>query len=178
MAQSETEHLSKIVLSAALSRALCSIAELGVADHIDADSSQPVAALATATATHERSLYRILRFLASHGIFQETSNQQFAHTALSLCLRSETPDTFRPAAQMFHQLFAAWDGLHHAALTGEPGFNKVFGQPLFDYIGTHPELAPVFDAGMTSIHGHETAAVLAAYDFSNIAVLAGIGGDT
>jgi hypothetical protein len=176
MGQAETEHLSKLVLSAALSRALCSIAELSVADHIEAGAAQPVEALAQATATHERSLYRILRFLASHGIFQETGNRQFAHTPLSLYLRTDTPGSFRPAAQMFHRIFAAWDGLHHAALTGEPGFNKVFAQPLFDYIGTHPELAPIFDAGMTSIHGHETAAMLAAYDFSNIQVLADIGG--
>jgi hypothetical protein len=51
-------------------------------------------------------------------------------------------------------------------MTGDSGFNKVFGQPLFDYIGTHPDLAPIFDAGMTAIHGHETAAMLEAYDFS------------
>jgi hypothetical protein len=176
MAQAETEHLSKIVLNAALSRAVCTVAELGVADHIEAGAAQPVESLAQATATHERSLYRILRFLASYGIFQETGNRQFEHTPLSLALRTDAQASFRPAAQMFHQMFAAWDGLHHAALTGEPGFNKVFGQPIFDYIGAHLELAPVFDAGMTSIHGHETAAMLEAYDFSGVQVLADIGG--
>ncbi|MFQ5737610.1 MAG: methyltransferase [Acidobacteriota bacterium] len=77
---------------------------------------------------------------------------------------------------MFHRISPAWDGLHHAALTGEPGFNKVFGQPLFDYVGTDPELAGLFDAGMTAIHGHETAAMLEAYDFNGIDVLADIGG--
>jgi hypothetical protein len=69
-----------------------------------------------------------------------------------------------------------WDGLHHAAITGESGFNKVFGQPLFDYLGTHADLAPIFDAGMTAIHGHETTAMLEAYDFSAVDVLADIGG--
>jgi hypothetical protein len=176
MAQEETEHLLKILLNAALSRAVCTVAELGVADHIEAAAPQTVEALARATTTHERSLYRILRFLASHGIFQETGNRQFDHTSLSLSLRRDAEGSFRPAAQMFHRMFAAWDGLHHAALTGEPGFNKVFGQPLFDYIGTHMELAPVFDAGMTSIHGHETAAMLEAYDFGGVQVLADIGG--
>ncbi len=176
MAQAETEQLTRMMLSAALSRAICSIAELGVADQIEAGSPQSVESLARATGTHERSLYRIMRFLASHGLFQETGNRQFEHTPLSQCLRSDDKGSFRAAAQMIHRMFAAWDGFHHAILTGEPGFNKVYGQPIFDYVGTHPELGPILDAGMTAFHGHETAAMLEAYDFSGIQVLADIGG--
>jgi SAM-dependent methyltransferase len=52
----------------------------------------------------------------------------------------------------------------------------VYGKPLFDYIGVHPELAPIFDAGMTAFHGHETDAMLDAYDFSAVGTLADIGG--
>ena len=78
-------------------------------------------------------------------------------------------------ARMFHRKFPAWDGLHHSVLTGEPGFNKVFGQPLLDYIGTNPELAPIFDAGITAIHGYDTAAMVKAYDFGRVGVLAEIG---
>src|SRR6516162_4915220 len=92
---------------------------------------------------------------ASHGIFQEKGHGQFDHTPLSNCLRGNADSSFRAAAQMFHRLFPFWDGLHHSVITGEPGFNKVFGQPVFDYIGTHPELAPIFDAAMPAIHGHE-----------------------
>ena len=176
MAQAETEKLTQILWSAALSRAVCTIAELGIADQIEAGSPQTVESLGGATGTHERSLYRILRFLASHGVFQEKGNRQFDHTPLSHLLRSDTEGSFRPAAQLMHRVHPAWDGLHHAAITGESGFNKVFGQPLFDYLGTHPELAAIFDAGMTAIHGHETTAMLEAYDFSVIRVLADIGG--
>jgi O-methyltransferase domain len=176
MAQAETEKLTRIVLGAALSRAVCTVAELGVADQIKAGSPQPVESLARVTGTHERSLYRILRFLASHGIFQEQGDRRFDHTPLSHCLRSDAEGSFRAAAQMMHRIFPAWDGLHHAALTGESGFNKVFEQPMFDYVGAHPDLAPVLDAGMTAIHGYETAAMMEAYDFSPIRVLADIGG--
>ena len=75
-----------------------------------------------------------------------------------------------------HRIYPFWDGLHHSAITGEPGFNNDFGQPLFGYLGTHPDLAPIFDAAMTAIHGHGTTAMLEAYDFSAIHVLADIGG--
>jgi hypothetical protein len=176
MSQRETDRLNMMVVAAAESRALCTIAELGVADHIDAGSPQPVAALAAATSTHERSLYRVMRFLASRGVFAETSPNHFDHTPLSLVLRTDADGSYRSSARMFHRLFPGWDGLDHAVRTGEPGFNKVFGQPLFDYVMTHPDVGPILDAGMTSIHGYETGAMLEAYDFSGVDVLADVGG--
>ena len=176
MAQQETEQLTRILISAALSRAVCTIAELGVADLIHAGRPQSVEHLASASNTHEPSLYRILRFMASHGIFEESGNRHFGHTPLSAALRSDAPGSYRATAQMFHHLFAAWDGLHHSVQTGEPAFKKVFGVPVFDYVATHPELGPVFDAGMTSMNFYETAAMLDAYDFTGIKVLADIGG--
>jgi hypothetical protein len=175
--QQENEQLSQITITgAALSRAVCSIAELGVADLIEAGQPQPVEYLARASNAHEPSLYRVLRFLASHGLFQETEHRHFDHTPLSAVLRTDAPDSYRAGAQLFHHLFAGWNGLHHSAQTGEPGFNKVFGAPIFDYIQAHPEMGPVFDAGMTSFNCYETAAILDAYDFSGINVLADIGG--
>jgi len=134
MAQEQTEALTRILTSAALSRVLGTIAELGVADLIPTGQPQPVEHLARASKTHEPSLYRILRFMASYGIFQEAGNRHFDHTPLSAVLRTDAPGSFRAGAQLFHHLFAGWDGLHHTIQTGEPGFNKVFGSPIFDYI--------------------------------------------
>jgi hypothetical protein len=176
MAQQETEQLNRILISAALSRAVCTIAELGVADRIQAGQPQPIEHLAKASKTHEPSLYRILRFLASHSLFQETGNRHFDHTPLSAALRSDAPGSYRAGAQMFHHLFAGWDGLHHSIQTGEPGFNKVFGMPVFNYIQAHPEMGPIFDAGMGSLNFYETTSMLDAYDFTGIHVLADIGG--
>jgi hypothetical protein len=55
----------------------------------------------------------------------------------------------RASPVLGHHSFASWEGLDHAVRTGEPGFREKFRAPLFDYLGAHPELAPVFDAGMT-----------------------------
>jgi hypothetical protein len=172
----ETDQLNRLLQAVAVSRALCTIAELGVADHVRQGSPQPVGALAAATGAHERSLHRVLRYLAANGVFQETAPGLFDHTPLSQALRSDTEGSFRAAARLFHRFFPGWDGLDHAVRTGEPGFNKVFGQPVFDYVMANPEVGPILDAGMTSIHGYETGAMLDAYDFSGIAVLADVGG--
>jgi hypothetical protein len=176
MALSETEQLSRMVASTALSRAICTIGELGVADHIENGAPQSVKTLSRLTGAHEASLYRMLRFTASYGVFRETGDREFDHTRLSAVLRSDAEGSFRPATRMFHQIFAGWDGFHHTIQTGQPSFQKVYGLPLFEYIGSHPELAPVFDAGMTAFHGHETDAMLEAYDLSDIEILADIGG--
>ena len=176
MALTETEQLSRMIATAALSRAVCTLGELGVADHIQSGAPQPVQRLARLIGAHEESLYRMMRFTASYGLFRETEDREFDHTPLSAALRSNVEGSFRPAAQMFHRIFAGWEGLHHTVQTGEPAFQKVYGQPLFDYIGQHPDLAPIFDAGMTAFHGHETAAMLEAYDFGGIETLADVGG--
>jgi hypothetical protein len=181
MAQKETERLNQIMLGAALSRAVSSVAELGVADHIQPGSPRSVRDLAKATGAHEQSLHRVLRFLASHGLFQEirnkdTNNGDFDHTPLSAALRSDAEGSYCPAARFFHRLFPGWDGLDHSLRTGQTGFDKVFGMPIFEYVGKNPELGPILDAGMTSIHGFETAAMLDAYDFSAVRTLADIGG--
>ena len=176
MPQAETEQLTRILFGAALSRALCTVAELGIADQIEVGSPRSAASLAAATGAHEPSLYRVLRFLASHGLFQETADRRFDHSPLSLYLRSDVEGSFRAVARMMHRMFAAWDGLHHTVLTGETAFVKAYGQPIFDYVGAHPDLGPILDAGMTAIHGHETGAMLDAYDFGGIGVLADIGG--
>lgn len=72
MALAETEELTRMICGAALSRAICAIGELGVADHITSGAPQPVETLARLTKTHERFLYRLLRFTASHGLFSES----------------------------------------------------------------------------------------------------------
>jgi hypothetical protein len=176
VAQKENDELTRMMLAAALSRVICTVAHLGVADHIQAGVPRSAAYLAKATGCHERSLYRALRFLAGHGLFRETKNGEFDHSDLSAALRSDVEGSYRAAARLFHNQFAAWQGLDHSVRTGEPGFFKAFGKPLFEYLGVHPELAPEFDAGMTSINFYETAAMTEAYDFGAIKILADIGG--
>ena len=174
--QRETEQLNEIIFGAALVCAVCTVAELGVADHIRRGSPRSARHLAEATGTLEGPLYRLMRMLASHGLFTETSNGDFDHTALSEALRSDAEGSYRAGAQMFHRMFAAWSGLEHTLRTGHPGFNKIYGKPLFDYVADHPDLGPILDAGMSSFHGYETAAMLDVYDFSGVRVLADVGG--
>jgi ubiquinone/menaquinone biosynthesis C-methylase UbiE len=60
--------------------------------------------------------------------------------------------------------------------TGQTAFEKLFGQPIFQYLAAHPQQARIFDEGMVGVHGAETKAMLDAYDFSRFATLVDVGG--
>ena len=62
-----------------VSFALKMIAELGIADLLK-DSAKTCEELSQATATHESSLYRLLRAMASKGIFRENHLGCFENT--------------------------------------------------------------------------------------------------
>jgi ubiquinone/menaquinone biosynthesis C-methylase UbiE len=170
------EQLSQLILNTLHAKAVCIVANLGIADQIPLGAAKSATDIAKATGCHAPSLYRMLRLLASHGVFKETSAGTFEHTALSAPLRVDAEGSFHAGAKLFHQVFEIFDKLDHSVRTGEAGVVKVFGTSMFEYFKDQPELAALFDAGMTSFHGYETGAMLDAYDFSGIAVLADLGG--
>ncbi len=158
------------------SQAIYAAAKLGIADLL-AEGPRSASELAVASGARPDWLYRLLRALASVGIFAETEDRRFSLTPLAEPLRSGVPGSQRPMALMFGaEHYQVWGLLAEVLVSGENAFEKAFGQPIFDYLRNHPEEAAIFDAAMTSIHGRETEAVLAAYDFSGISVLADIGG--
>ena len=62
--------------------------------------------------------------------------------------------------------------------TGRPGMEAAFGQPLFEYLASHPEDADNFNDAMVGMHGAAAPAVAVAYDFSRFQSLVDIGGGT
>jgi ubiquinone/menaquinone biosynthesis C-methylase UbiE len=142
--------------------------------HSGAKTAEELAAL---TGTHARSLYRLLRALSSSGVFREDHEHRFSLTALSDSLRDEAPDSVAGLAWVRGDWqYRAWGDLLHNVRTGETAFEHVFGEPLFDFLRHSPEKAALFDRAMVGVHGRETEALLSSFDFSNIRVLADIGG--
>lgn len=176
MAAQENIQLMQIMGGSVLSRMVAAIAEFGVADLIPPNSARPASELAAATGCDERTLYRCLRYLASHDIFKEGPQGSFALTPLATALRTDAEGSFRDGARMLGRMFPAVAELENTLRDGENGIVKFLGQPLFEYLPSHPELAAIFDGGMTAIHGPETPAMLEAFDFSGIGTLADVGG--
>jgi hypothetical protein len=151
-------------------------AKLGIADLLT-NGPRSAADLAQATKTHAPSVYRLLRALASMGIFAEDDTARFGLTPLAECLRSDVPGSQRALAIMSgEEHYKAWGELLYSVQTGKIAFDKLYGMPVFDFLSKNLDQAKVFDAAMVGIHGRESAAMTDAYDFSSIGCLADIGG--
>jgi SAM-dependent methyltransferase len=151
-------------------------AKLGIADLL-ADGPRSVDELAAKAGGHRFALYRVMRALASVGVFVEEPHATFALTPAASLLRSEVPGSQRAMALMLgEEHYRAWGELLYSVKTGKPAFDKVFGQPLFEYLSQHPEQAAIFDKAMVGVHGRETSVILDAYDFSAFSSVADIGG--
>ena len=72
-----------------ISQAIHVASTLRVADHLK-DGPRSSDELASLTKSHVGSLYRLLRALASVGIFRENENRTFALTPMGDCLRSDS----------------------------------------------------------------------------------------
>jgi hypothetical protein len=159
-----------------LTQMIYAAARLGLADRL-ADGPRTAEELAADSEAHPRSLYRLLRALAGVGVFAEGEGGRFSQTPLSDCLRRDAPGSqWAMAVVMGEEHYRAWGDLVGSVRTGETAFDRLYGEPLFEYLAGHPDKTAVFDAAMTSIHGRETRATLDAYNFAGVGVLADVGG--
>ena len=127
---------------------------------------------------HERSLYRLLRALASIGIFAEDGDGRFALLPIAeLFCRAMLRARQRTTIQMMvGQFYEAWGGLIDSIRTGRPAFESIHGQSFFDHLADHPKQAEIFDDAMTARNDRKTRAMLDVYDLTGVGVLADIGG--
>ncbi|HYT93835.1 MAG TPA: methyltransferase [Gemmataceae bacterium] len=173
---SPTKFLNQMLTGYWLSQALYVAAKLGLPDLLESGVKRPED-LARATGTHPEALYRLLRALASVGVFSERPDGSFVQTPLSSGLRSPPAGGQRAMAIMMgEEHYRAWGELLYSVRTGKPAFDHLFGKPIFEYLAEHPEQARTFDDAMTGVHGAETRAMLNAYDFSRIGTLVDVGG--
>lgn len=169
--------IMQMVGGAFVSQAVSLAAKLGIADLL-AQKPRHVSELAAETKTHERSLYRLLRCLASTGVFAETDTQVFALTPLAECLRADAPNSMRDIAIFMGEPWhwRVYGEMEHSVRTGLPAWSRVHGAEVFDYFGTHPEEAEIFNRAMTNLSEMAVPAIVEAYDFSGINTLADIAG--
>lgn len=160
-----------------LSRAIAVAAKLRIADDLKAEA-KTADELAHAMGLHARSLYRLLRALAGAGIFAEDDAGRFHLTPLAEPLLSDAPNSWRAFADFLGSEWAyrAYGDLLYSVQTGQPAFDHVYGQSLFDFLAEHPDEAQVFNDAMTNTSQSTAPAILAVYDFSAIRKLVDVGG--
>ena len=151
-------------------------AKLGIADLLK-NGPKTCSELAQAAGAHARSLYRVMRALASVGIFSELEDGRFDMTPLAACLQTGVPDSRRFTAITFGQEYHVILGsLLHSVQTGEAAFNHIYGTGYFQYLAENPEAAAVFNAFMTETKMVDYRPVVFAYDYTGLSKIIDVGG--
>ena len=170
--------LMQLVSGAFVSAAIYAAAKLGIADLL-ADGPKTAAKLAEETEMDERSLYRLLRSLASVGVFSEVESKTFTNTPMTETLRSDAPRSTRDLTIWMGEPehWKVYGNLLYSVKTGKPAWDHVHGEPVFPYLfDTNKELGEIFNRAMTSYSHQSIGPVLEAYDFSGAKTIADIAG--
>jgi hypothetical protein len=169
--------LGQLLSGKQLTYSLSGVARLGVADHM---SAMPIAVdkIAAKVGAHAPSLYRVMRMLASMGVFNEVHGKRFALSPAGELLRSDAPGSMRYIAMMFGDPWTtrAYEHFADCLRTGQDGVSKAYGQHVFDVLAERPEQLETFQAAMTSSSTLAGHAVVSAYDFGGIMRIADVGG--
>ncbi len=160
-----------------LSHALCLAAKLRIADLLK-DGPRHSKSLAESTGMHAPSLNRVMRLLASVGVFEEQANGSFELTSLGECLRADAPGSARAMVMLFagERIQDAWRELEYSLRTGDPVFRKRGLDNPFTDPTRSPDENANFDAAMADITKLTAIAVAAAYDFGPLRTVVDVGG--
>ena len=170
------QQLGQMIVGSWVTQAIAVAAELAIADRLAA-GPRCAEDLARDAGVHAPSLHRLLRALASAGIFAQDGDARFTLTPLGSLLSREAPGSKRSLAIMAGaELYRSWGGLLGAVRSGAPAFDAEFGAPFFSYMEQNPERWQIYDAAMNGVHDAETGPVLDAYDLSGAQALVDVGG--
>lgn len=166
--------LMKFIVSKWISKPIYVVAELGIADMLK-NGPKFIEDLAQESNTHPPSLYRIMRALASVGIFNETKEKYFELTPMAEFLKT---GMLRSAAILFHSVWSdqAWEYLLDGIKTGETPFNQAHGISLGAWLKKNPQAAQIFNEANAIKAATSHRVIIDAYDFSGVQKLLDVGG--
>lgn len=166
------------MLYGALAAQMISVAaELGIADLL-ARGPLPAEDLAASAGAHPGALFRLLRALASLGVFTETAPRTFGLTPLGQTLRTDAAGSMRWLAQEVggRTRLLAYSELAYSVRTGKPAFDRAHGTSMWAYLQAHPDEVALFGKAMGNLASEAHSAVFKSYDLSGARRLVDVGG--
>ncbi|WP_320777937.1 methyltransferase [Streptomyces sp. CRN 30] len=173
---SDPLQVARLAASGCFSRALAVAARLGLADLMDG-GHVPYRNLAARTGADPDVLLRLLQVLAAGGVVERDGDGAFALAEAFAALRSDHPRSLRNLCILMAETYDdAFGALAHTVRTGESGFERVFGAPLYAYLERVPETGRIFDGAMSELARPVAAALAERHDFSAARTVVDVGG--
>jgi O-methyltransferase len=171
------ERMENMLAGHFVAQCLHAVAVLGIPDLLAKDHTT-IEAIARATGCHTLSLQRLLRTLASVGVFSENMSGHFQLTPLGETLRSDVSNSLRDKAifEISAPMWSAWGSFIDALRSGAPSFPRVHNATVYEYLAKHAELGVVFNRFMTAQSNLHNAAIVDSYDFSGVRTVVDVGG--
>ncbi|MGP3989820.1 methyltransferase [Streptomyces sp. 3N207] len=159
------------------SAALHTAARLGIADHL-VNGPRTAEQLAEAAQVHGPHLRRLLRFLATKGVFRQEAADRFHLTPLAQPLRTDVEGSLRDYVMMRGEdiFWLSAARLPDAVRTGGTAFEQLYGVPFYDHLAADPQLGAAFHSSMAAFSQALSNEVADAYDFSGVRSVIDVGG--
>ena len=171
------QQLRTMLAGMALTQMLYVVARYGIAERLES-GARTAKDLAQAAGLHEGALYRVLRCLASQGVFREEPDRRFSQNAVSALLVPTAAGSLHAQAVVRGEDFfwKAWGALRESVRTGQTGFEVAYGENTFDWFAKNPDAARLFDAGQAAATTAAGAAIAEAYPFGEARLIVDVGG--
>lgn len=170
------ERMLNVLAGDWVARAIYTSVKLGIAESLE-ECPKTSEELAQEVCANEDSMERLLRLLASQGIFERSGEGLYSNNEMSRLLSANHPSSLSDLIQFYgEELHQAFDPLPTSVVLGKSAFELEFGQPVFAYFKSHPDRALLFQKAMQEKSKAVISASLVAYDFSRFHTLCDVGG--
>lgn len=174
----ERDNLLDVIAGEWIAQGVYTAAKLDIAEHL-VEGTKSVEYLASATDCDEDNLYRLLRMLASRGIFKEGPSRNFSNTNTSTLLASKHPQSLRTLVLFYsNEISRSFSKLDQCVRKGIPAFELTFQKPVFEYFRDQPHSSKFFNAAMQEKSKAVVTSCIQAYDFGKFSTVYDIGGGT
>jgi orsellinic acid C2-O-methyltransferase len=172
----DAAQLVNLVNCAILSQAACVAAEMGIPDLL-ANGPKSLHELAQATSSHEPSLKRLLRALATLDLCKECEDDTFAPTSLGTTLCSGGPDSLRSWTILCgRHLWPLYTHLLSGVRTGTRIESRISTKQVFDRLYQDAEASQVFNGAMAELSRLVAYDLVRLHDFSRYRFIVDVGG--
>lgn len=175
-APSPKDVVLRMLSGAWMTQAICAAVHFDLAERL-AQGPRSAADLAKECGALPDRLDRLLRTLASEGVFRRLPDGRYENTPASATLRSGVPHNLGPAARMTGaEHYLGWSRFADCLTRETTAFEAHFGEPVFAWYARNDAEARNFNEAMKGYSAAQLPAIAAAYDPSACRRIVDVGG--